>query len=221
MDIGAGNGIISRSIGKNLCGQTLNWDLVDAGYSSQETGPDEKDASIVLYRSIPSGKLYDIIIAVDVVEHVKEDRQFVELLSRHLAPNGLLLISVPAFQFLWSKHDIFLEHYRRYRIKSLALLISSCGVSVLKSSYLYVFLFPLIVIVRLSRHIDRKKMAHGHLAPVSDLKVYPNVINSSLRALMSLEYHLTRRLPCLGLFFGLSCLVIGRKRTAATWGMCE
>ena len=211
MDIGAGNGIISRTLGSSLSGKQVTWDLVDSAYSGQEIGQDETDPSIVLYDSIPGGIVYDVIIAIDVIEHIEGDKAFVNLLAQHLAPNGLIIICVPAFQFLWGSHDIFLEHYRRYRIKDVTSLMSNFHLKVLDYSYLYVLLFPLIAIMRLLGRLGLLGIARDQAASSSDLKVYPKAVNTILSSLMRFERLLLQNIPFLGLHFGSSCIAIGRK----------
>ena len=209
MDIGAGNGIISRSLGSIIGGRVATWDLIDSAYSRQVLGEDPIDPSIVLYGEIPEGVMYDVIIAIDVVEHVKNDTAFVIQLSRHLAADGLIVICVPAFQFLWSAHDVFLEHYRRYRRGNLLLIMREARLVVVDLGYLYVLLFPLILVIRwfscLRSHIlYRKKEYSG-----SDLKVYPESVNQFLNGVMGVERWLLRNQPWLGRIFGVSCLAVG------------
>ena len=62
----------------------------------------------------------DIVLAMDVLEHIQDDYSTLKEWKNTLKPNGLLLITVPAFQHLWSSHDIFLGHHRRYNKKDIS-----------------------------------------------------------------------------------------------------
>lgn len=64
-------------------------------------------------------KKYDLIILLDVLEHIKDDKKFMNTLANYLNPKGIVIVGVPAYRFLWSVHDEKLEHFRRYTWKSL------------------------------------------------------------------------------------------------------
>lgn len=75
-------------------------------------------------------KRYDLIFLFDVIEHVEDDKVFcAQLIRDHLAPGGFIVMTVPAFRFLWSFHDQFLGHYRRYDRRQVADLASHLGLS--------------------------------------------------------------------------------------------
>jgi SAM-dependent methyltransferase len=215
MDIGAGNGIISRSLGSSIGGKAVSWDLIDSAYSPHELGQDPIDASIVLYAAIPEGAAYDVIIAIDVVEHIENDAAFVDQLARHLASDGLIVICVPAFQFLWSAHDVFLEHYRRYRRREVVLLMRRAGLHVVDSGYLYVLLFPVIALIRLLGYLRGDRLDRKQPSPSSDLKVYPEPVNRLLRGVMGVELKLLQFFPWLGRSFGVSCMAVGVQASAS------
>tara|TARA_B100000989_G_scaffold81290_1_gene57976 strand:- start:1624 stop:2334 length:711 start_codon:yes stop_codon:yes gene_type:complete len=90
---------------------------------------------------------YDFILLADVIEHIKKPRQTLNILRKLLKKNGLILITVPAYQFLYSKKDISLGHYRRYSKSSLANEIKNFKIK--KVSYFNTFLFPIIAIMTL------------------------------------------------------------------------
>ena len=62
---------------------------------------------------------YDLIILLDVIEHIKQPKSFLNILKKSLSNSGLIIIGVPAYQFLWSEHDVKLKHYKRYSWKIL------------------------------------------------------------------------------------------------------
>ena len=90
---------------------------------------------------------FDLILLMDVIEHIENDIHFLsQLIQKHLNPEGQVLITVPAFQSLFSGHDVFLKHYRRYSRKQLLNTIDQCGLTPQHSGYIFSFLlFPRII----------------------------------------------------------------------------
>ena len=86
---------------------------------------------------------------MDVLEHIEDDCAIINILKSHLNPKGKLIISVPAYQFLWSKHDEDNMHYRRYCKKSLQRILNKCDLSITWIRYWNSLLFPFIAINRL------------------------------------------------------------------------
>lgn len=93
--------------------------------------------------------VYSLIGAFDVVEHIEDDRAFLERIKRALTLNGHLAITVPAFPFLWSIHDETHLHFRRYTKQSLTRLLTETGYRVEHVSYWNVSLFPVAAVMRL------------------------------------------------------------------------
>lgn len=85
---------------------------------------------------------------LDVLEHLEDDRGVLKELHRILQPNGHLLISVPAFQWLWSHRDIQAGHYRRYHRKNFEQLLQECGFHILNYQYYLCWLFPILLLSR-------------------------------------------------------------------------
>ena len=90
----------------------------------------------------PEGR-FDILLLLDVLEHVSDDRSFLkELVDESLSPDGIVLISVPAYQALFSNHDRFLRHYRRYSPSQCRALIDSTGLKIDAQGGLFHSLLP-------------------------------------------------------------------------------
>lgn len=95
---------------------------------------------------LPFGpKSFDLVIATDVLEHIKDDGTALAEWHRLLSPGGKLLLTVPAYQWLWSSHDENLHHFRRYTVSALHQKLNQAGFKLIKRSYAIVFSFPLIV----------------------------------------------------------------------------
>lgn len=92
---------------------------------------------------------YDIILALDIVEHLEDDRSTLSEISRVLKPDGSLVVFVPAFQFLWSFQDEISHHQRRYTAKELKEKIVQAGFELNKLTYVNSLLFPIVWLGRI------------------------------------------------------------------------
>lgn len=148
---------------------------------------------------------YDLIVAFDVIEHIDDDVAALEALRTHLKPGGWLVLTVPAFQFLWSHHDDINHHRRRYNLKGLQQVVRKADFAVHYSTYFNTFLFPVVAAVRNAQkllRIDNKSQIS------SDLTLPSAPVNKFLTFLFATERHLINkfRLP-----FGVSALLVGHK----------
>ena len=138
------------------------------------------DSNCSLKNSFSSTNKADIVLAMDVLEHIHDDHSALIEWKKTLKPNGLLLISVPAFQHLWSRHDIFLGHYKRYNKKGLNELAESVGFQTVKIHYAFSFIYPAVLLLR--KCLPQKYNSN------SDLKKSNKLINIILKLLGYLEY---------------------------------
>jgi SAM-dependent methyltransferase len=109
---------------------------------------------------------YDVVLMLDVLEHIQNDKNFLqETTDRYLLDNGILLVTVPAFQFLFSMHDCFLGHYRRYTRYELITLIQD-NLKILAGGYLFSTLLPVRLVTCLCERLfqcDNKQIkGAGH-----------------------------------------------------------
>ena len=145
---------------------------------------------------------FDLIAALDVVEHLDDDVASLRGLADVLRPDGRMLITVPAFAFLWSEHDVQHHHKRRYTKAGLLRVVSDAGLAPVTASYFNTWLFPLAAAVRMIKKLLGIK-------GVDDDAMPPAVLNRLLTAIFASERGLIGRLP---LPFGLSILMICRKQ---------
>lgn len=145
---------------------------------------------------------FDVVAALDVVEHVADDRAAVVALRAKLKPGGLLLLTVPAYMWLWSRHDEMSHHRRRYVLAELADLVRRGGFEVAHASYFNTVLFPLgVAHIKLSNRLS----SDTHFG----VRIPPRPLNTLLHTLFAAERHLVRRVS---LPFGISILLCGIAR---------
>ena len=128
-------------------------------------------------------KQFDVLIASDVLEHIKDEDKALCEWHRILKPGGELIIFVPAFKFLWSNHDEVNHHYRRYSKSGLIKTLEKNGFKTEKVSYWNFSLFFPISLVRLSQ-----KILSGKRKRVSDQLYELNTFaNKTLAYMLKLE----------------------------------
>lgn len=122
----------------------------------------ESEKISVIKGSLPNGleavegKKFNLACVFDVIEHIEDDSAALQALKSLLDDNGKILITVPAYQWLYSLHDKNNGHYRRYTRKSLRSVCEKNGLKVLYSGYMNTFLFPLMIIARFADKILSK-----------------------------------------------------------------
>lgn len=131
---------------------------------------------------------FDIITLLDVLEHT-DDNQTLQEMNRLLKKNGLLIITVPAFYWLWSQWDRILHHKRRYNSKNLIAILQKNKFKIIKITYLYSFLVPPALTIRkIKEKIFNKKQYP------SDFQLSNIILNKILGFLASIEFKLTQKL---------------------------
>jgi len=122
----------------------------------------------------------DIVTALDVIEHVEDDARAVREMTRILKPGGVMVITVPAFQVLWSDWDVILHHFRRYRREPLRALLTGAGLEVQRCDYINVAAFPAVLALRKWRTLfPQPAAAQG---PRMEEKIPPPWLNRLLFA---------------------------------------
>ena len=197
------------------CGTGGNLSMLSQHGEVIGTELDEQAAKMAHDRDVAPivrGKLPDVlpfereafqcVTMLDVLEHIEDDRLALLAVNKLLAPDGYLLITVPAFPFLWGAHDEAHHHYRRYRADTLRTLLVESGFHITKLSYYNTWLFPPAVVVRLLRRYFPAGGAGAELA------LPPTPINALLAALFASERYM---LPYLNLPFGISLIALVKK----------
>jgi SAM-dependent methyltransferase len=140
---------------------------------------------------------FDLICLFDVLEHVERDVEALCKLRERLAPNGLLIITVPAYQWLYSSHDAQHHHYRRYTAGELRAIAKAAGLRPTRVGYYNTMLFPLALVRRLA-----EKLLGLH--PIDDSALPGSLLNGFLYRAFSLEARFIG-----GWFFPFGLSVVG------------
>jgi SAM-dependent methyltransferase len=139
LDVGAGDGYLARGLLETLAPQSRVV-CVDAHYTDGDLQRFSTPPlpGLAFAREPPAGSSFDVVLLLDVVEHVEDDRGFLDhVVAGSLAPGGSLLVSVPAWQPLYSAHDVALRHFRRYSPGACRDLLAGAGLAVRRSGGLF------------------------------------------------------------------------------------
>ena len=178
LDVGAGSGFFSKQLLLKTNAESAC--LVDSSYGvNEETVFAGKPVKI---RKKISRSSADLVLMMDVLEHVEDDVGLLQSYVEIVPDNCRFLVSVPAFEALWSSHDVFLEHQRRYSLRQLERVIRSAGLLPIRRCYFFGLALPIAVAVRLGERL------HNESREVrSHLRQHSPAVNTLLTAICALE----------------------------------
>ena len=149
---------------------------------------------------------FDAVVALDVFEHIDDDCKAMEEAFRVLKPGGVAVITVPAYQGLWSRHDVALHHHRRYTLGLLTQRLEAAGFTVQHKTYTVSSLLPVTWFIRRVLGPFRNSGK-----PVSDIKPTPTWLNRALLGVLRMENSIA---SCCSVPFGVTAAVVVRKLAA-------
>lgn len=208
-DIGGGNGFVS----KYLENEGVDCVLVEPGVQGCLNAKERQLKNIVC-STLEEAKFKTNAIpnigVFDVVEHIKNDNQFLKMIHNYLIPNGLVFITVPAYNTLWSNEDIEAGHFRRYTTKTINDKLINNGFEIIYSSYIFSILtLPILLFRSIPSRLGFNKKTN-------DLDKYQSqhtAKNGLVQKVLNL--FLTKELDSLKTgkltFTGSSCFVVARK----------
>jgi SAM-dependent methyltransferase len=178
-------------------------DAVSRAYIGETYGLEVDDGLLPAGLPYAPGS-FDLVCAFDVIEHVDDDGASLRSLGELLAPGGVLMVTVPAYQWMWSHHDELHHHKRRYTRGEFVRVVEGAGLSVAKATYFNTVLLPLAVGVRMTKRTLGLKS--------EDDRMPPPWLNRLLGGVFAAEAPLIRKgaLP-----LGLSILVTAGRPQAA------
>jgi 2-polyprenyl-3-methyl-5-hydroxy-6-metoxy-1,4-benzoquinol methylase len=194
LDVGCGDAFIMDHLQKRFSLKAIGVDLNYTG--------DRKE--IVRKISESPLKSFDVVLMMDVLEHVTSPLNLFLEASSFLKKEGLCIVTVPAFKHLFSEHDIFLNHLHRYTLKQLHQDINLKEFEVIDSHY---FLTSLYLVRLLQKFLGIRK------ANINWAYKEKNLVTIILKSLFISDYFICRIFSKIGVNLpGLSCILVLRKR---------
>jgi SAM-dependent methyltransferase len=146
MDIGCGTGAATLQLRQTwrVIGVDMN---ADALRFSQSRGLHDMVQGSGEQLPLASTSVHGVM-GLDVFEHIPDDLAAFRECFRVLRPGGILVLSVPAFRWLWGPHDVALHHHRRYTAPEVRQKLTDCGFDVVRCGYSIFTLFPLVLVSR-------------------------------------------------------------------------
>ena len=168
LEIGCGSGgnlSLLSNYGK-ICGTEIDDEMRSA--ANDRKCCEVKKGTFLPEGEIPFDETFDLICMFDVLEHIEDEGLAMKKIVEKLNSGGKLLVTVPAYPFLWCPGDISAHHFRRYTKKSLKTVLQSQNLRILYTTYFNTLLFPIIFFVRRflkkgTEHYDVKNYSQGGL----------------------------------------------------------
>jgi SAM-dependent methyltransferase len=176
--------------------------MVDLAKRGEVTGVELSDTSVALARQRDIGEViagsvlempfadasFDLAVSLDVIEHLEDDVAALRELRRVVAPGGALLVTVPAYQWLWSGHDEINHHHRRYTRRTLQSAAEQAGWKQARTTYFNSLLLPVAILLRVLDRFSTKTTESS-----LDLWIPPEPLNWLLERPLALEAALIAR----------------------------
>jgi len=209
-DIGGGNGFVSLFLQNKGFNVTLIEPGIQGAQAAKKRGLNQVICSTLEEADFKEGS-FESAGMFDVVEHIEDDLSFLKSVFKFLEQDGLVYLTLPAFQFLWSDEDHDAGHFRRYTIQRAQYLLQKAGFTPIYSTY---FFSPLVLPIFLFRSIPSRL---GLKRESHDLKKYQKehrqkggILNSILNYFWKWEL---KRIKCRKRIpFGSSCLLVAKKK---------
>lgn len=198
LELGCGTGNVLEALGEfgEAVGMEVHPELVGM---ARGRGLDVRPGALPHDLVVPPGWA-DVALLLDVIEHLDDDLAALVTARRALGPGGTLVVTVPAYPWLWSGHDVVLGHRRRYRRGELRSVVGRAGFTATRVRHFNTLLFPALAAARAWKRLVGDR---GH-----DLRRPSAPLNALLARLFGLERHVVPRWP---LPFGASLLLVARR----------
>jgi SAM-dependent methyltransferase len=202
LDIGCGTGMLLEHLSTMGKATGLDFSPVALQYCQSHNLTNLGRADV---RNLPvRDASVDVITAIDLVEHIKDDVGLLGEFYRVLKPGGVAILSVPAHKKMWSNHDVALHHFRRYEKDEFQRLVEGAGLRPRKYSYSMATAY---VPARIFRKV-KSLVSRADSEPRTDEFKIPGMLNSALKTALTLE---ARWLSRANLPIGLSLLCVAEK----------
>lgn len=209
IDIGGGNGYVSKGLENNKI-QTI---LIEPGIEGAMNAKKRGVSNIICSTFEDAGikpNSFKSIGLFDVVEHIKNDKLFLENMYSILADQGLIYITVPAYNFLWSKEDDEAGHFRRYTIKKIRKQLNTVGFEIEYSTYIFSILpIPIFLFRTIPSFLGLNKKSNDLNKHKKEHSQKKGLITNILNKISQKELNYIKqknKIP-----FGGSCFIVARK----------
>ena len=196
VDVGSGSGFFMYELLKLMPEMIDKVWLVDINYTDAEVSV-TVGQQVEKTKNLPPVIEHAVVIMMDVLEHIEDDLAILDEITKRCNGKNHFFITVPAFMDLWSGHDVYLGHYRRYTSKTLNELLKNAKLSKFKIFYLFAGIFPLVWSIR--------KLNKKSKESQSNMKPSHPIVNSLLRSYNSFEMNFSR----MNKLFGVTCAAEG------------
>ena len=209
LDIGGGNGFVTAGLNKSGYSSILVDPSIKGILNAKKRGIKDLVCANFQDLNIKSNSI-EAVGLFDVIEHIKKDNIFLNKIYAILKENGILVITVPAYEALFSKEDEFAGHYRRYSLKSINKILNRLGFSIIYKTYFFSFLLIPIFFFRYlpSKLNNQTKKAEINYTKQHSIDNYP-ILNKVMLLFLKWELFLVKKL--IKIPFGSSCLIVAKK----------
>jgi SAM-dependent methyltransferase len=158
---------------------------------------------------------FDLVISIDVLEHVDDDASALREIYRVCRRGGMLIATVPAFNFLWSRRDEQLHHKRRYSLEQFRSKVSRAGFKVIRATYINMpFFVPLFLMIKTGQLSSRKapslKMDYALVPPPLN-RILARVVEYEARLLSHTNLPIGSSIACVSVKPATSVKEYGRE----------
>ncbi len=150
LDVGCGSGVTMRFLRGLGATRTTGVEVAPEALGAIAQASDDIILGDIM--SVDIVEQFDVILMLDVLEHIENDANAVHRVMELLGRDGLLIVSVPAYMALWSRHDVLNAHFRRYRVGEVRRLLSDAGLEVTQAGYMFA---GLVIPKLISRFLER------------------------------------------------------------------
>lgn len=205
------------------CGTGANLKLLEAHGAAYGVDLSDQAIEFCRARDISSDRLmqasvtdlpfraawFDLVVSFDVICNIVDDVGALAEIGRVLKPDGIFIVQLPAYQWLWSRHDVAVGHQWRYTSRSIREKMARTGFTVERLLHANTGFFPFVAARRI---LDRSALTDGH-AIRSEVQPLPRVVNGLLSALYTNEMRIASRVD---FPYGLSIIAVARKGLGAS-----
>lgn len=205
LDVGCGTGTMLTYLARfgDAQGVDIDAEAIEYCHARGLTHVSQSAADSLPFDS----ETFDLVTALDVIEHIDDDIGVLREMRRVLKPGGRLLVTVPAYRFLWGRQDEINLHKRRYVARELRNRLQTADFEMQRLTYINAVLFPAIAGIRLIRHVlpEPRDLQSDFAFPA------PKPLNSLLSGVFGAERFLLGRFD---IPFGVSIMALAKRPTS-------